>query len=270
MPGVSNGNAYPYVAIDLNTQVDFCAAGGACCVTNSESLLPKLERMVTWARATGTPMVSSVDSHRQCELPNGGKEKHCVDGTVGQQKLAFTVFSKRLLIQVDNMLSVPLDLFDSYQQVIFRRRGDDFFANPKADRFLSQLPVQEFVLFGNAAEEGIRTVALGFVAREKRITVVRDACGYWDPVAADLSFRVLQAKGVRVVTLDELLETMPARRCDMLPKRLDRTNADGLRRHDPTRDHGEARPRRRTPEPKRRGGLSKSPSDARIRRDHGH
>ncbi len=269
MPGVNNGNAYPCVAIDLNTQFDFCADDGACCVTNLEALMPKLERIVAWALASRTPMVSSVDSHRQCELPKGGKSKHCVDGTIGQDKLSFTMLSKRMSVQVDNTLSAPLDLFRSFQQVIFRQRGEDLLANPKADRFLSQLPVGEFLLFGNVAEEAIRSVALGFVAREKPITVVRDACGYWDQVAADLSFRVLQAKGVNVVSLDELLERMPAGN-EILHKRPERANGNGILRHDPMRDTDLDRLKHCPRKPKSGPGLSNTRIEGRIRRDHGH
>jgi len=102
-------------------------------------------------------------------------------------------------------LAVPLNLFAQYQQVVFRQRSVDLFDNPKADRFVTQLWADEFVLFGNAAEAAVKAVALGLVARHKNVTVIRDACGYWDRGSADLSFRLFAAKGVRLMTVDELL-----------------------------------------------------------------
>ncbi len=79
-----------------------------------------------------------------------------------------------------------MDLFSVHQQVIFRKRQDDLLGNPKADRFLTQLPTGEYILFGIGIECSIRVLALGLLARHRRVTVITDACGYWDKGKADL------------------------------------------------------------------------------------
>jgi len=193
------------VTVDLNTQKDFCDATGSAPVANVATLIPALRRVIAWIKRNDVPMVSSVDSHRPSEIAMRGGPHFCVDGTIGQRKVEFTVFPRCTRLEVDNTFSVPLDLFDSYQQIIFRKRTDDLLSNPKADRFLTQLPAGEFLLFGNALESAVKALALGLLAREKRVSVVHDACGYWSLSSADLALRQMCAKGARVITVDELL-----------------------------------------------------------------
>jgi hypothetical protein len=137
-----------------------------------------------------------------------------VDGSKGQRKIDYTLFPLCQLIEVDNTLALPRDLFARCQQVIFRQRGEDLLGNPKADRFLSQLPSREFIIFGNTTEGAVKALALGLVAREKPVTVVADACGYWSRSAADLALRQIQAKGGCITIVNELLtrKLQPRRR----------------------------------------------------------
>lgn len=193
------------VVLDLNTQRDFCLPEGAYPVTNVQTLVPSLERLMDWVRRNQIPVVSSIDSHREAELSDSGVMRYAVDGSDGQRKVDFTKMPERINVQVDNTLSVPLDLFQSYQQVVFRQRGKDLMSNPKADRFLTQLKTEEFVVVGNVVEGAVRSVTLGLVARGKSVTVVPAACGHWEAEAADLAFRLCAAKGVKLCELEDLL-----------------------------------------------------------------
>jgi len=162
--------------------------------------------VIMWTRANDAPMISSLESHRQWELPRGGVPVLCcVDGSPGQRKVDFTLLPNRVCVEVDNTLAVPFDLFRECQQVIFRKRTDDLLANPKADRFLTHLACEEFVVFGNGLESAVKAVTLGLLTRNKRVTVVLDACGYWDIASADLAVRQVAAKGASVVTISELM-----------------------------------------------------------------
>ncbi|MCH7808736.1 MAG: isochorismatase family protein [Planctomycetes bacterium] len=205
MYGQTNGRRYPFVAVDLNTQADFCLPDGARPVANVAALIPTLRRVIAWAKRNGAPLISSIHSRRASEVSSSSSPMYCVDGTDGQRKMAFTIFRSRQGIRIDNTLCVPLNLFTRFQQVIFRQRGEDLLGNPKADRFVTQLPTEEFIVFGNVVEGSVKAFALGLVARERKVVVVRDACGYWDRAAADLCFRLLAIKGVGVITVDELL-----------------------------------------------------------------
>ncbi len=205
MVGQFNGRSLECVLLDLNTQADFLGVGAACLVKNSSQLLPAIRRVVAWAKWRHVPVISSIDSHRECENTHDGFPIHCIDGTPGQQKLPCTLFGASIRVEGDNTLAVPLNLFSQHQQVIFRKRTHDLFGNPKADRFLTQLHTEEYILFGVGVEYSLKALALGLLARHKRVTVVSDCCGFWSPSLADLSFRQMRAKGAALVTVDELL-----------------------------------------------------------------
>lgn len=212
MTGHRNGYGFECLVLDVNTQWDFLDPLGAFPVANLAELLPALRRVVAWTKRNGAPVVSSIESHRPFELSDSGHPICCVDGSSGQSKVGFTVFSRRIAVEVDNTLSVPVDVFRDYQQVIFRKRTDDLLANPKADSLLSLLPVDEFILFGNGIENSIKAAALALMAREKRVTIVPDACGYWSKAGADLALRQVTAKGANLLTIDQLLERKLDRR----------------------------------------------------------
>lgn len=199
-----NGRAHECVAVDLNTQYDFCDSSGSSFVDNADIVLPALRRVVAWVKRNQVPVVSAIDSQRASEIPTYEYASRCVDGTVGQRKLEFTVFPQHTYIEIDNTLSVPLNLFESCQQLIFRKRTRDLLANPKADRFLTQVPALEFLVFGNTLEVSIRSLVLGLRARHKAVTVIVDACGYWNHANAELALRQMCAKGAQITSVSEL------------------------------------------------------------------
>ena len=212
MVGQYNGRSLECVLLDLNTQADFLDAGAACLVRDSSQLLRAIRRVVAWAKWHHVPVISSIDSHRESESTHDGFPRHCIDGTPGQQKLPCTLFGANIRVEGDNTLSVPLNLFSQHQQVIFRKRSHDLFGNPKADRFLTQLPTDEFILFGVGVEYSMKALALGLLARNKRVTVITDCCGYWSGPLADLSLRQMWAKGATPITVEQLLARRVKRR----------------------------------------------------------
>ena len=146
MVGQVNGRAWQCVLVDLNTQRDFLEPTAVCRVRNGEQLLSTVRRVVAWAKWNHVPVISAVDAHRHAESTHDGFPLHCIDGTRGQGKIPWTLFGSRVRVEADNTLSLSLDLFESHQQVIFRKRTHDLFSNPKADRFLTQLRAEEFIL----------------------------------------------------------------------------------------------------------------------------
>lgn len=191
------------VLIDVATQRDFLADAGSLPVRNRAALLPRIRRVMAWARVSRIPVISALESHRDTDSHNG-RPRFCLDDTWGQQKLAYTLLASHTLLEVDNTFHVPRDVFRRYRQVILRKRTEDFFSNPKADRLLTELQAGEFYLFGVGLESGVKLVALGLRARGKAVTLIRDACGYWNTDAAEMALRQLDAKGVRLITADEL------------------------------------------------------------------
>lgn len=200
-----NGRVHPCVVVDLNTQIDFCDPAGVRPVANLEQMIKASRRMVAWTKRNQAPIVSSVESHRPDEFDNCGQIDFCIDNSYGQQKIPFTLFDLCARVEVDNTLACPLDLFQEYQQIIFRKRSEDLLANPKADRFFSQVPTNQFIVFGVSLEGAVKSFVLGLLAREKKVTVVSDACGYWDYGSAELALRQMATKGADFCTLETLL-----------------------------------------------------------------
>lgn len=222
--GKRHARTLPCVLVDVNTQNDFLADSGSCPTQNRGLLVPALRRTVAWAKRNQVPVISSLDCHRHGELRTARLPRHCLDGTPGQDKIDFTLYGSYVQVEGDNTLAVPIDLFRRYQQVIFRKRTADFFLNPKADRFITQLPAAEYVVAGVCIESSVKAIALGLIARGKQVTVVVDSCGYFDRSEAELALRLLGAKGATLITVDELLNRRLPR-----PMRYPRGSRNGKR-----------------------------------------
>jgi nicotinamidase-related amidase len=205
------------IIIDLNTQRDFLCPDGAVRVLNRRLVLPPLRMLMRWARRQRVPVISTVEAHRPGE-PTNSNPRHCIDGTTGQQKLAFTLLPNRVLVEADNTHSLPLDLLDQHGQVIFRKRTRDVMNNPKADRFFSELRAEMMYVFGMTVENTVKPFVLGLLARRQPVTVIRDACGWWDPADADMAFRQMVAKGAQMLPTGELVSeiTGPSRQAAVL------------------------------------------------------
>lgn len=204
---ISRNDAYVFecVVVDMNTQTDFCSGSGAHPVVNHESLIPELRRVVAWTKRNGVPVVSSVDSHRVRDIQHANYPPCCVDGSDGQTKVSFTIMPRSARVEVDNTLSIPLNLFSTFQQLLFRMRDGDLLSNPKADRFLTQLPTRQFLVVGNVLEKAVKTLVLGLLTRHKEVAVIVDACGYWNKPTSELALRQMVAKGATLISVDDLL-----------------------------------------------------------------
>ncbi len=201
------------VLVDIDTQWDFLDPGGMLPARNREALVPQLRRLMGVIRLARYPVISCVETHRPSDSVFG-LPLYCVLGTTGHTKLPFTLLSPRIVVHADNSFDLPYNVMSRYRQVIFLKQDDDIFGNPKADRLLTELEPQEYVIFGVGLERWIKGVALGLLARHKKVAVIGDACGFWAEADADLSMRQLRAKGIRILTVDELAKaaTAPRRR----------------------------------------------------------
>ncbi len=212
MANTECATSYECIAIDLNTQHDFCRPDGTCPVTNAREVYPLLQRIVSWLRLHEIPMVSSIDSRRAHEIHELGRTRYCVDGSKGQQKVDFTLMPLRQIIEIDNTLAVPPNLLHQYQQLIFRKRTDDLLCNAKADRFLTQVNADKVYIFGNTIERSVKVLALGLLARDKKVSIVTDACGCWSKDAAHWALRQIVTKGGELTTVDDLTAMTPTQK----------------------------------------------------------
>lgn len=192
------------VFLDVCTQQDYLAVEGARPVRNLPSVRANLKRLMAYARWARVPTVSCVEHHRFDEV-RGRPNPTCVAGTHGQQKLSCSVLPRRVVIESDNYLCVPLDVFKEYQQAILTQLQRDPFSNPKLDRLLTELPVSRFVLLGVGLETNMRLLALGLLLRHRAVTVITDASGFWNDSDAEMTVRQLSAKGCHMLSTNEYL-----------------------------------------------------------------
>ena len=193
------------VFLDVCTQRDYLAAGGARPSVNAPQLLPRLRHLMAYARWAGVPTLSCIDARRLDEV-RGRPNPNCVVGTLGQEKIGFTLLPHHIVVESDNCLSVPLDILARCQQAIFTKRHRDPFTNPKLDRLLTEMPTRRFVVFGVSLESSIRLLVLGLLLRRRRVILVADACGFWNGNEADMTVRQVVAKGCALVTAEALVQ----------------------------------------------------------------
>ncbi len=178
------------VLVDVDTQKDLFLANGAACVRNHRRVLMNIRRALAWARVKHVRMVST-------ELCKPGKngDEFCIAGTKGQEKISYALRKRRFEFQADGCTDLQRDIFIHYDQVILNKRCEDPFNEPRAERLLTELKADEFIVIGGLAEGAVLATVLGLLQRDKRVTVFIDAVGTHNRHQADIAFRKMKAKG---------------------------------------------------------------------------
>ena len=185
------------VLIDIDTQFDLIAAAN---IEEKSTMLRNMRRLIAWARLHRIPIISTMLARRadqkpiSCDVP-----VHCVEGTPGQEKLPFTLCSSRKLFLAESAMDLPRQLFQEYQQVVFEKRVENPFELPRADRLLSEIKVDELIVFGMGLENAIKSTALGLLHRKKNVTLIVDATAGTNRRGSILALRQIEAKGAQLV-----------------------------------------------------------------------
>ena len=181
------------IIIDIDTQADFFLASGAACVRNHRRVISNIRRTVAWARVRNIRMISTMHSN------NGQSgEDFCIPGTDGHLKLGYTLRHNYAGFQADGCTDLPRDILLQHDQIVIEKRTVDPFDEPRADRMLSELKVDEFIIIGATTEKAIKATVLGLLARRKNVTVLTDAIGSHDKGAAEKAIRQMEAKGAKL------------------------------------------------------------------------
>jgi len=214
--------------IDVDTQVDFCAPGGALFVQGAPAAMPACARLVRAATAAGAPLLGSVDSHAHDawefatneNVGPGGEDPrfppHCVKGTAGWLKLPETLPARFYFVPVVPDPGAVARIPAGTQGVYFEKEVYSLFANPNAaavlDAVVPEGPV-EFVVFGVATDYCVRAAALGLLdwiaARPARagsaVTLARDAVAAVTPAGDEAAREAMRAAGVQLTSTEEIL-----------------------------------------------------------------
>lgn len=215
------------VLVDIDTQRDFFLAEGSNCIRNHRRVLANIRRIIAWARLSNIRVISTVRDF----IGVDGSTTNTHHDLSAQQKLNYTIRNKNISFSADGCTDLPRDIFKRYEQVILHKRRVDPFAEPRADRMLSELRVDEFLIIGALTEDAVKATVLGLLARRKRVTVLTDAIGGRDRSAAEVALRQMQAKGARLVEVKNLIGTTSLRQvgacgCDRCLGKLQKASTD--------------------------------------------
>ena len=190
-----------WILIDIDTQRDLFIAKGAASVCNHKKLLANIHRVMAAARHNRIPTISTA----QVYSPDYHSPGFCLAGTAGFKKLRCTVRDNCVCYPASDSTDLPQDLLDRYNQVVFCKRCEDPFQEPRIERMLTGLKADELFLIGATAEGSVKATALGLLSRGKKVTVLTDVVGTRNKVAADRAFREMAAKGATLAKVTEVL-----------------------------------------------------------------
>ncbi|AQT68049.1 Isochorismatase family protein [Anaerohalosphaera lusitana] len=211
------------VLIDVDTQKDFFLADGKAPIRNHRRVLINIRRVVAWARLKNVRMISTIWT------PIDTSHQFCIPGTSGHEKLSYTTRENHVSFQADGSTDLPRDIFTRCDQIILEKRSPNPFDEPRADRILSELKADEYILMGALNEEAIKKTAIGLLARRKHVTVLTDCLGYHNKDTAEIANRQMEAKGAKLAESKTLLGASPLRLvqacdCDRCRGRMTKKN----------------------------------------------
>ncbi|MHC4388937.1 MAG: cysteine hydrolase family protein [Planctomycetota bacterium] len=183
------------VVVDVDTQRHFFNNCGMVCVRNHRSVLANILRVVNWARLKNVRMISTVQifpsKYPYCYS--------CLADIADQEKVSYTFRKKYASFEAVDCTDLQPGILDRYEQVIFQKRCFDPFEEPRADRMLSELQVDEFILIGALTEGAVKATALGLLSRHKNVTVLVDATGSYNTAVGNITLRLILERGGRLI-----------------------------------------------------------------------
>jgi nicotinamidase-related amidase len=190
------------IVIDVDTQKRFFLDGRAIRVRNHRSVLANIRRLIAWTRLRHIHVVSTVHSCANDD-PCRNLRAACPESL---KKIGYTLRNKRTSFDAADCTDVPVGIFRQYDQVILQKRCLDPFEEPRADRVLTELHADRFILIGALTEGAVKATALGLLARGKNVTVLVDAIVSRSKAAATIALRQIWAKGAKLTGTRALLE----------------------------------------------------------------
>lgn len=191
------------VLVDVDTQKDLLLADGAASVYNHRRVLTNIRRVMAAARVAHVPTISTA----RVANSRGSHPGFCLAGTWGSKKLRYTIRDNYRFYPTSDSTDLPGDLLTRYDQIIFSKRCEDPFAEPRLDRMLSELDAREIFVIGATAEGAVKTTAAGLLARGHKVTVLIDAVGTRNRIAAERAYREITAMGAKLDRTTEVLGT---------------------------------------------------------------
>ena len=197
-----------FIFWEVDVQRDFVLPGGKLYVPGAEKLLPNIRKLTDAARRDEVFMVSSGDFHPPNDPEFQQFPPHCLKGQPGSELVPEALADR--VAQVENTPAAKLpERLDDYQQILLEKQTLDVFKTLHADELVKRLGDKpEFVVFGVVTEYCVACAAKGLLARNRKVTIVRDAIETLDPKAGDKTLSELQSLGARLTTTDDVLSQL--------------------------------------------------------------
>ncbi len=186
--------------------------GGKLYVPGAEKLLPNIRKLTDAARRGEVFLVSHGCFHLPDDPEFQQFPPHCLKGTAGAELLPDALTNN--FVRVENAAATRLpDDLSRYQQIILEKQTLDIFESRHASALVERLDDRaEFVVFGVVTEYCVGFAVRGLLQRKRRVAIVHDAIETLSPAAGNKTLVELQRLGARLVTTDEILHSLAARR----------------------------------------------------------
>ena len=192
------------VFLDVDTQVDFMDRAGALYVPGAETIIPNLTRLMTYARESRIPVLSSADAHQPDDPSFAEWPPHCVVGTPGQRRIPETQFPSETVIPNRPGAFRPPTRWEGQFVIEIEKTDYSVAGNPNFDAVIAALGPCHFVVFGVATEYCVRDAVLALRKINLPCDLVVDAI---KPITAEGGRKAIDemvAAGVRLVKTEEV------------------------------------------------------------------
>ena len=198
------------ILLDIEVQRDLFSPGGSLFAPESTAAARNIRRLFAWARRRRIPVLSTVLRNRPGRRGPLAPVPHCVVGTDGEKRISGTLLSRRIDLGMLNSTDLPADIFSQYQQVIFEKRHTDILLHSRAERLLTELEADAFVVCGGGSARGIVEAVVGLRQRGFKIILAADAIVDLDDPHAEMAWLRMLAKGAVPLGTDEIVAPPPA------------------------------------------------------------
>lgn len=207
------------VLLDIEVQRDFFTPGGSLYTPQAAEAARNVKRLFAWARKEHVPVISCVLRQRAGHRGALADTPHCIEDTEGEKRLGGTLMRRCIDMGMRGSTDLPIDIFRDYQQVIFERRITDIFQHARAERLLTELTVDTFIVCGAGAAAGIAEAVIGLRQRNIKVLLAADAILDLADPRAEMAWLRMSAKGaVPLSTAEIILGAMAAKKPYVRPK----------------------------------------------------
>ncbi len=196
---------YERILLDVDVQRDFFVAGGSCYQPEATEAAKNIRRLFAWARKRQTPVLSTVVRVKDGRKSPLSDTPHCIEGSDGEKRISGTLMRRYVDMGMRGSTDLPDDIFQVYQQVIIEQRSTDIFQHVRAERLLSELQVDTFVVCGAGSAGGVAEAVIGLRQRNFKVILAADAILDLGDPRAEMAWLRMLAKGAVPLSTAEII-----------------------------------------------------------------